>query len=594
MAQTTDPSTDPSTELSSRLSRYLTRAQTGAPLNPAAVAYLATLDVIEATSARASRAGDRPGAARPAHAPQADRQRELLLARRPAGARPICSPTSTPRVSSATASTRAATTWTPSRRRRAALACELFGAEHAYVQPHSGADANLVAFSPILAARVEAPLLAELGARGRRRALARGLERAARARCTTSACWPRLLLGRPPDARLPPQPLGAAVRRLPLRRRSRNEAARSGRAAHAAARGEAADPARRLQRLPAPDQLREDARDGGRSRRGAYGRHGALRGAGRGQGLHRRLRPGPARPRRHVDDAQDAARPARRPGPLQEGIRGGRGQGLPDGPRRAAAPRHGRQGRRVPRGLSPAFEAYAHRIVENAARAGRGAVRSKGMSVLTGGTDNHLLLVDVAQSFGLTGRQAESALRECRFTLNRNSLPGDANGPWYTSGLRVGTPAVTTLGMGTAEMREIAAVAKTVLAATKPGPGADGQPSKAKYLHRRERCAGGPFAGGGPAAVVPALPAARRRSVERRGRAATAPRQPEAPGESRRRSPAGAPPARGDDQPPIRVVSSFIPAARPCSRHRPALARRTLYTGRAASRGAGSGSHRNI
>jgi len=54
------------------------------------------------------------------------------------------------------------------------------------------------------------------------------------------------------------------------------------------------------------------------------------------------------------------------------------------------------------------------------------------------------LLLDVAESFGLTGRQAESALRECGVTLNRNSLPDDANGPWYTSGLRFGTPATTT------------------------------------------------------------------------------------------------------------------------------------------------------
>jgi len=104
------------------------------------------------------------------------------------------------------------------------------------------------------------------------------------------------------------------------------------------------------------------------------------------------------------------------------------------------------------------------------------------MTVLTGGTDNHLLLVDVAQSFGLTGRQAESVLRECHFTLNRNSLPDDTNGPWYTSGLRLGTPAVTTLGMGNSEMREIAAIAKSVLAATRPAAGPDGKPHRAKYV----------------------------------------------------------------------------------------------------------------
>ena len=76
------------------------------------------------------------------------------------------------------------------------------------------------------------------------------------------------------------------------------------------------------------------------------------------------------------------------------------------------------------------------------------------------------MLVDV-RSFGLNGRQAEGALRDCGITLNRNSLPFDPNGPWYTSGLRIGTPAVTTLGMGPEEMKEIAAIIKLVLANTK-------------------------------------------------------------------------------------------------------------------------------
>ena len=87
----------------------------------------------------------------------------------------------------------------------------------------------------------------------------------------------------------------------------------------------------------------------------------------------------------------------------------------------------------------------------------------------------------MAESFGLTGRQAESALRECGVTLNRNSLPDDPNGPWYTSGLRFGTPATSTLGMGPAEMKEIAAIAQRVLAATKPSVTAKGEASKAKY-----------------------------------------------------------------------------------------------------------------
>jgi len=106
---------------------------------------------------------------------------------------------------------------------------------------------------------------------------------------------------------------------------------------------------------------------------------------------------------------------------------------------------------------------------------------AESLTVLTGGTDNHLLLIDVANTFGLTGKQAEAALRECKFTLNRNSLPFDVHGPWYTSGLRVGTPATTTLGMGPAEMREIASIMKRVLAHTQPSTTSSGKKSLAKY-----------------------------------------------------------------------------------------------------------------
>lgn len=129
------------------------------------------------------------------------------------------------------------------------------------------------------------------------------------------------------------------------------------------------------------------------------------------------------------------------------------------------------------------FKEYAAKIVENS-RALAAACREEGMDIATGGTDNHLFLIDV-RNFGINGRQAESALRECGVTLNRNALPFDPNGPWYTSGLRIGTPAVTTLGMGVEEMREIASIIKHVLGNIKPatiksGKNA-GKPSKAKY-----------------------------------------------------------------------------------------------------------------
>jgi glycine hydroxymethyltransferase len=131
----------------------------------------------------------------------------------------------------------------------------------------------------------------------------------------------------------------------------------------------------------------------------------------------------------------------------------------------------------------PSFRAYAAAIVKNSRALAR-ALSAEGLTLATGGTDNHLMLVDV-RPLGLTGRQAESSLRECGVTCNRNSLPLDPNGPWYTSGLRIGTPAVTTLGMNETQMKEIAAIIKAVLVGTKPDISAKGEnagkPSKAKY-----------------------------------------------------------------------------------------------------------------
>jgi len=131
----------------------------------------------------------------------------------------------------------------------------------------------------------------------------------------------------------------------------------------------------------------------------------------------------------------------------------------------------------------PEFKTYARKIVENSGALAEACV-AEGMTLATGGTDNHLMLIDV-RTFGLTGRQAESAVRECGITLNRNSLPHDPNGPWYTSGLRIGTPATTTLGMGAPEMKEIAAIIKFVLAnttATQTTSGSRaGTPSQSKY-----------------------------------------------------------------------------------------------------------------
>ena len=122
----------------------------------------------------------------------------------------------------------------------------------------------------------------------------------------------------------------------------------------------------------------------------------------------------------------------------------------------------------------PEFAGYSRQVVDNAATLAE-ALQSEGATVVTGGTDNHLLLID-ARPFSLTGRQAESALREAGVTVNRNVIPYDPNGAWYTSGVRVGTPAVTTLGMGPAEMREIASIMYGVLSVTEADPS-----SKARF-----------------------------------------------------------------------------------------------------------------
>ena len=130
-----------------------------------------------------------------------------------------------------------------------------------------------------------------------------------------------------------------------------------------------------------------------------------------------------------------------------------------------------------------AFRQYASRIVENARTLAQACVDS-GMKIVSGGTDNHLMLLDVTP-FGITGRQAAGALFDCNITLNKNAIPFDPNGPVTTSGLRIGTPAITTLGMGPDEMRDIAAIIRFVLDHTTPGivdsGPSQGKTSKVKY-----------------------------------------------------------------------------------------------------------------
>lgn len=129
---------------------------------------------------------------------------------------------------------------------------------------------------------------------------------------------------------------------------------------------------------------------------------------------------------------------------------------------------------------TPAFSKYAHQIVDNAKALAQAFV-DEGVKVLTGGTDNHLLLLDVASTFNINGRQAELLLREAHLTVNRNAIPQDENGPWYTSGVRMGTAAMTTLGMKAKEMKEIASITVALLKEAKPSADVKtGMPSRSK------------------------------------------------------------------------------------------------------------------
>lgn len=128
---------------------------------------------------------------------------------------------------------------------------------------------------------------------------------------------------------------------------------------------------------------------------------------------------------------------------------------------------------------TPEFQTYAQQVADNAQSLAEGLLQ-RGAKLVTGGTDNHLVLIDVS-SFGLTGRQAESALLDAGVVTNRNSVPSDPNGAWYTSGVRLGTPALTSRGFGAAEFDRVAELIVDVLANTEPQIASTGKPGKAKY-----------------------------------------------------------------------------------------------------------------
>ena len=128
----------------------------------------------------------------------------------------------------------------------------------------------------------------------------------------------------------------------------------------------------------------------------------------------------------------------------------------------------------------PEFATYAQNVADNAKSLADGFM-SRGARLVTDGTDNHIVLLDVS-GFGLTGRQAESALLESGVVTNRNSIPADPNGAWYTSGIRFGTPALTTRGFGHDEFDNVAALVIDVLKNTTQGTTKAGGVSKASYV----------------------------------------------------------------------------------------------------------------
>ena len=111
--------------------------------------------------------------------------------------------------------------------------------------------------------------------------------------------------------------------------------------------------------------------------------------------------------------------------------------------------------------LSDAFKVYQQATVDNA-KALAACLTGSGIRLVSGGTDNHMILVDLTD-LDITGQAAEEALGQVGITVNKNSIPFDTKGPRVTSGIRIGSPAVTTRGMGASEMQTVGALIGEVL-----------------------------------------------------------------------------------------------------------------------------------
>jgi glycine hydroxymethyltransferase len=356
---------------------------------------------------------------------------------------------------------------------------ELFGAPHAYVQPHSGIDANLVAFWAILAQRIEAPALAEAGAKhvndlseddwgrlrtsfGNQRALGMSLDAGGH---LTHGFRPNISgkmfhqssYGTDPQTGLLDYD---EVRRIA--REFRPLILIAGYSAYPrkinfATMREIAD---EVDAVLMVDMAHFAGLVAGKVFTGDFDpvphahvttttTHKSLRGPRGGMVL--------CQP--EFADSVDRGCPMVLGGPLGHVMAA-----------KAVALAEARQ---------PSFQTYARAVADNAVALADGLMK-RGARLVTGGTENHLVLIDVS-SFGLTGRQAESALLDSGIVTNRNAIPRDPNGAWYTSGVRIGTPALTSRGFEADDFDRVAELIVDVLSATTPATAPSGAPSKAKY-----------------------------------------------------------------------------------------------------------------
>ncbi|MGH3723852.1 MAG: glycine hydroxymethyltransferase [Mycobacterium sp.] len=351
---------------------------------------------------------------------------------------------------------------------------ELFGAPYAYAQPHSGIDANLVAYWAILATRVEAPALAEKGVRnvndlsevdweelrhqyGNQRLMGMSLDAGGhlthgfRPNISGKMFHQRSYGTDPETGLLDYDALAAAAREFKPLVLVGGYSAYPRRVNFAKLREIADEVGATLfvdmahfAGLVAGKVFTGDENPVPHAHITTTTTHKSLRGP----------RGGLVLATAEYSDAVDKGCPMVLGGPLSHVMAA-----------KAVALAEARQ---------PSFQVYAQRVADNAKSLAEGFLK-RGARLVTGGTDNHLVLLDV-QSFGLTGRQAESALLDAGVVTNRNSIPSDPNGAWYTSGIRFGTPALTSRGFNGDEFDKVAELVVDVLSNTT----ADGT-SKAKY-----------------------------------------------------------------------------------------------------------------